>query len=177
MRIYEVVGAEGFMQFQLKDYEKDSKYINLLSEDGSIEDRWKTLDVDVVTKGKKSDFPFFWGGIRLIVVSKEATIELEDLCESQQMEFLPLKSQDEVYYIIHIINSEKISFSPDEEDYADIIFKKQECIEHNVMEKYLFRGCFMGKRANSSIFITEKLINRIKNSTLKGFNCKKIWEA
>ncbi|WP_297429528.1 hypothetical protein [Clostridium sp.] len=177
MRIYRISGVEGFIEFQLNEYDTDSEYLDLLNEDKSIAERWKILDVGIVTKGKKSDCPFFWGGTDLVVISEEARTELLDLFNQEKVELLPLKNQDKNYYMVHVMETQNVGFSPDEIDCEKIIFNEKECNEQNIVDKYIFRGYFLGKRADSSIFVTDRFIDRIKNSKLKGFNFVKIWEG
>ncbi|MBN1045258.1 MULTISPECIES: hypothetical protein [unclassified Clostridium] len=174
MIIYKVSGKEGYLELQFKNYDSDKELIRLLSEDRSVKKEWGTPAVNIITKGKKTDCPFFWVGTRLAVVSEKAKDELKDVWEADNIELLPLICDDIIYYILHIMQTENISF-----DFADdysIVFNKSECKKHRITDKFLFRSHVMENARNKSIFVTEKFIERIKKSDLKGFGFKKIWE-
>lgn len=173
MTIYKILGKEGYLELQFKNDDVDNNLIGLLGENYSIANKWNAPEVDIITKGKKSDCPIFWEGNNLIVVSEKAKNELSDVWEEDNIELLPLICGDTIYYLLHIMQTENTSYDISE-DY-ELVFNKDECEKMNILNKYLFRVYF-GKYASPSIFGTEKFIERVKNSDLKGFRFNEIWK-
>ncbi len=173
MTVYKFYGKEGYLELQLKNYDTDKELLRLLSEEKSVKDEWKIPELEIVTKGKKTDCPFFWGGTCLAMVSENAKNELKDVWEKDNIELLPLSCGNTIYYLLHIMQTEDTSYDISE-DY-ELVFNKDECEKINILNKYLFR-VYSGKYKSSSIFVTEKFIERVKNTNLKGFGFKEIWK-
>lgn len=173
MIIYEISSKEGYLELQFKNYDSDKMLIKLLSEDKSVLKEWGMPEVDIITKGKKTDCPFFWVSTQLVVVSEKAKNELQDVWEADNIELLPMICEDTIYYMIHIMQIENVSY--DYGNHYSIVFDKKECEKHKIMDKFLFRA-YNGTYKDKSIFANEKFIERIKNSDLKGFSFKKLWE-
>lgn len=173
MTIYKFYGKEGYLELQLKNYDIDKELIYLLDENRSIASEWKKIELEIVTKGKKTDSPYFWAGDQLAIVSEKAKNELKDVWESDNVELLPLACGDATYYLLHIMQTENISYDISEE--YELILDKNELQKRNITDKYLFR-LYYGKYEDGSIFVTEKFIDRVKNTDLKGFGFKEIWK-
>lgn len=173
MIIYEISGKEGYLELQFKNYDVDKKLIRLLRENCSVENDWKVPEVDIITKGKNSDCPMLWVSTNLVVVSEKAKKELIDIWEKDNIELLPLSCGNTIYYLLHIMQTEDTSYDISE-DY-ELVFNKDECEKINILNKYLFR-VYSGKYSSTSIFATEKFIERVKNTDLKGFGFKEIWK-
>lgn len=172
MKIYKVSVKNGYLELQFKNYHSDKMLLKLLSEDKSVLEEWGMPEVDIITKGKKSDCPFFWASMQLVVVSEKAKEELKDVWKYDNIELLPLICGADIYYMIHIMQTENISYELEK----DIIFDKKECEQYNITNKFLFRA-YIGEFRYKGIFVNEKFIERVENSNLKGFRFEKIWEG
>lgn len=173
MIIYKISSKEGYLELQFKNYDSDKILVDLLVEEKSVLKEWGVPEVEIITKGKKSDCPFFWVSSQLVVVSENAKDELYDVWEADNIELLPMKYNNDIYYMVHIMQIENISYKVDDE-YRKI-FNKDECEEHKVMDRFLFRA-YDESFEDIRIFATDKFIERIQNSNLKGFAFEKIWE-
>lgn len=172
MRIYKAYGKEEYEELQFVNYDEDIEMLNLLLEDSPVCDKWITPQVEVITKGKKSDRPFLWVDTRTLVVSEKAKSELKDIWIEDNIELLPIKCNQDIYYLVHIMNTENISY-----EFTDngIKFAEDECIKQNIKNKYLFKVYICGKFKDKSVFINEKFIERVNKTDLKGFGFKMEW--
>ncbi|OFS24190.1 hypothetical protein [Clostridium sp. HMSC19A10] len=174
MIIYKVLGKDGYLDLQFKNYDSDKMLIKFLSEENSVLNEWGMPEVDIITKGKKGDCPTFWVSTQLVVVSEKAKNELKDVWKADNVELLPMKCGDTTYYMLHIMQIQDISY-----DYGEsysIVFDKNQCEKNSITDKYLFRSYLKGTYKDRSIFVTDKFIERISDSDLKGFGFKKVWE-
>lgn len=175
MTIYEACGKEGYEELQFKNYDEDIKLLNLLLEDRSVKEEWGMPEVDIITKGKKGDCPYFWVDSKVLIISEKAKNELKDVWEKDNIELLPLNCYKEKYYIVHIMNADQVSY--DFTDDYNIKFDEGECIKAGIADKFLFRSYIKAKFKDKSTFINEKFIERVARSDLKGFGFKVIWES
>ena len=180
MKIYTINRVDGFEEFQLTNYDEDSCYTDLLNSDKSLLNEWKELEVTVVTKGKKSDFPYIWTGMGLITISEKAKNILEGLCNKEVIEFLPIDCSGNRYYFIHIITPININFDYklfDEEDDDKIIFDKQQVLNSDAENRLFFRGYLEENILDEITFFSEKLLKIIMQSDLKGFAYTEVWNS
>lgn len=173
MTVYKFYGKEGYLELQLKNYDTDKELLYLLDENRSVINEWKIVETEIVTKGKKTDSPYFWAGNQLAIISERAKNELMDVWDEDNIELLPVVCGDTNYYLIHIMQTENISYDISEK--YELIVDNIEYQKRNIADRYLFR-MYYGKYEDSSIFVNEKFIERIKNSNLKGFGFKEIWK-
>ena len=75
MNIFEILGKEGYLELQFNDYDKDIDLIQLLIEDTNVINKWGEPKIDIITKGKKGDCPYFWVSTGLVVISEKAKDE------------------------------------------------------------------------------------------------------
>ncbi|MCB2355752.1 hypothetical protein [Clostridium estertheticum] len=179
MKIYEITGANGFEELQLRNYEQKKYCIDWLESDVSIRDKWNDdIEVDIITKGKKSDCPFIWVGKGVMVISENAKEKLESYWIDDCIELLPIKCKEGVYYLLHVIDVRNISFDfKIEIGNRKVNFNKLECIKNKIDVNGLFRGYYQGDKLDKRIFITERFKDSVKNSTLKGFDFREIWDS
>ena len=111
MNIFEILGKEGYLELQFNDYDKDIDLIQLLIEDTNVINKWGEPKIDIITKGKKGDCPYFWVSTGLVVISEKAKDELHDIWEKDNIELLPLKYNDTYYYLLHITKTQNISYN------------------------------------------------------------------
>jgi hypothetical protein len=179
MKLYEIDFKEGYRDVILKNHKEDIKHIKMLINDYSLKEQWPRIEISVSHKGKKNDGPFFWSVVGGVVVSEKAKDELEEFWKNDDFELLPLYLEDEIYYIVHVIRLENLEFDMQENESGDLIdiFNKEELLAKNIIDKGLFRIRFETGKPNYRIYITEKFVELVKNSTLKGFNFGVVWDS
>lgn len=169
MKIYYLGSKEGYRDITLKDYDKDSKYIKMLECDYRIKDKWPRIELEIASKGKKSDIPYFWASGGRLVLSENARNKMRDIFETEKIELLPMYLENEVYYLVHIVKMEDIKFTKE--------FSEEELIEKNIEDRYVFGIYRPSGKVAKYTYITEKFINRMKELGLKGINFKVYWDS
>ncbi|WP_315076423.1 hypothetical protein [uncultured Clostridium sp.] len=179
MKLYEIKFKEGYRDVILKNHTDDVKYIKMLINDYSIKEQWPKIEIKINHKGKKSDGPFFWSVIGALIISEKAKNELEDFWNNDKFELLPLYLENEIYYIVHILELQDVEFNikKDAEGNFSKIFNKKELSSKDIASKGIFRIRLKNGKPYYSIFITEKFIEIVKDSTLKGFNFEEMWDS
>ncbi|AQS08701.1 hypothetical protein CLOBY_08110 [Clostridium saccharobutylicum] len=179
MKLYEIDFKEGYRDIILKNHDDDIKYIKMLVNDYALKEQWPKIEIKVNHKGKKNDGPFFWSTIGALVISEKAKDELEEFWNNDDFELLPIYLEDEIYFIIHVINLQEIEFKivRNKEDNVIKILNLKELQSKNMNEKGLFRIRLKNGKPYYPIFITEKFVELIKNSILKGFNFGVLWDS
>lgn len=179
MKLYEIKFKEGYRDVILKNYDNDVKYIKMLINDYSIKEQWPKIEIKINHKGKKSDGPFFWSIIGALIISEKAKNELEDFWNNNKFELLPLYLGNEIYYIVHVIELEDVEFDMQEDENGNFIniFNKEELLSKNIIDKGIFRIRLKNGKPDYPILITEKFIEIVENSTLKGFNFEEMWNS
>lgn len=178
MKLYQTKPVDGFIQLQLKNFNEDNAAIELLAQSRTLASEWKCLEVYIITKGKKSDFPFLWAGKGMVVVSNDAKKELEEKWQDETIEFLPLSCDKEVYYLVHVIKPVDIAYMHTRVDgKSKMVFNEQEYLKNNLQQKGMFRAYLKGIRSFGEIILTDKFINFIQESSLKGFDCDVVWDS
>lgn len=176
MKIYQKKAIDGFMEIQLNKFKEDIIYVERLKETGSITKEWKILKSDIITKGKKSDTPYFWADPSAIVISKKAKRILEDYCNENKIELLPIEVDNEQYYVLHLMEIMDVEY-----EYEVVFGGKKVDFNYNqlskvsVEKKGVFRGRVKGK-AMKHIFFTDTFIDIIRKSDLKGWDFRVVWE-
>lgn len=86
---------------------------------------------------------------------------------------------DECYYIVHIINVEQTKNHFKENKNHDIqqIFDIEYLKKNNIYDKGIFRVYLTEDEADEEVFITEKFIEMVKNTDLKGASYELIWDS
>lgn len=177
MKIYTIDGVDGFQELQLVDYDQDNCYIELLGSEQSILNKWKKLEFKVITKGKKSDFPFLWAGEGIIIMSENAKNMLKPLLQ-EEVEFLPVNCEGCKYYLIHVMQMSDINYEYILEiGNEKIRFDREEVLNSDLKQKIFFRGYLQHDKLIGETFFTEKLIEIIKETDLKGFNYIEVWNS
>lgn len=178
MKLYEIKFKEGYRDVILKNYDNDVKYIKMLINDYSIKEQWPKIEIKINHKGKKSDGPFFWSIIGALIISEKAKNELENFWNNNKFELLPLYLEEEVYYIVHVVELQDIEFNikKDEKGNFTKVFNQKELQSNNIVDKGIFRIRLKNGKPYYSIFITEKFVELVKNSTLKGFKFEEVWD-
>lgn len=177
MKIYTIDGIDGFEELQLADYDKDVSYIELLCNPDSILDKWKKVEFKVVTKGKKSDFPYSWAGRGIVIISEKAKDVLKPLLQ-EKVEFLPVSCEGINYYLVHVMQVSDINY-----EYIlkignkKIRFDREQVLNSNIQQKVFFRGYLQGDKLSEMTFCTEKLIEIVKQNNLRGFDYIEVWNS
>lgn len=179
MKLYEINFKEGYRDIILKNHADDIKYIKMLINDYSIKKEWPKVEIKINNKGKINDGPFFWSIIGALVISEKAKNQLENFFDNDKFELLPLYLEEEVYYIVHALELQEIEFNikKDEEGNFTKVFNQKELQSNNIVDKGIFRIRLKNGKPYYPIFITEKFVELIKNSTLKGFNFGEVWDS
>lgn len=178
MKLYQIKPVDGFIQLQLKNFKEDNAAIELLAQSRTLASEWIKLETYIIAKGKKSDFPFLWAGKGTVVVSNDAKKELEKKWQDETIEFLPLSCEKEVYYLVHVIKPVDIAYMNISVDgNSKMIFNEQECLKNNLQQKGMFRAYLKGIRSFGEIMLTDKFVNSIQESSLKGFDCNVVWDS
>lgn len=178
MKLYETTCYEGYEDLGLKNEDYD-EYIESLANNYSLKNNWPKIELEIVNKGKKSDMPFFWGEMGMMVISEKFKNEMKDFFCDKSFELLPLYLDETVYYIVHVIEVNKVNFKFEKDNKGNYIriFSSKELIEKNIVDKGLFRVYLKNGEPDETIFITEKFISMLKNTSLKGFKFKVVWDS
>lgn len=179
MKLYGINSKEGYRDIILKNYDEDIKYIEMLINDYIVKEQWPKIEIKINYKGKKSDGPFFWSIMGALVISEKAKDELKHFWNNDKFELLPLYLENEIYYIVHVIELEDLEFDMQEDEEGNLIniFNKEELLSKNIIDKGIFRIRFENGKPDYPIIITEKFVELVKNSTLKGFNFGEVWDS
>lgn|GEM_PF-3769391 len=179
MKLYGINSKEGYRDFILKNYDEDIKYVEMLINDYSIKEEWPKIEIKINYKGKISDGPFFWSIMGALVISEKTKNELVEFWNDEKFELLPLYLENEVYYIVHVLELQDIEFGikKDSEGNFSKIFNEKELLTKDIVDKGIFRIRLKNGKPYYPIFITEKFVELIENSTLKGFNFGEVWNS
>lgn len=179
MKIYYLGSKEGYRDITLKDYDKDSYYIEMSECDYRIKDKWPRIELEIAHKGKKSDIPYFWASGGRLVLSENARNKMRDIFEEERIELLPMYLGEEVYYLVHIVEMEDIKLKVTM--YGELKFteefNEEELIEKNTEDRCVFGIYRPSGKVDKYTYITEKFINRMKELGLKGINFKVYWDS
>jgi tetratricopeptide (TPR) repeat protein len=147
----------------------------------SLRAYWQPIKFERVTKDigrvfdKPSDFP--WYGNSAIVMRKRAHDILEDIF-SQNGEILPLETDDDVE--LFMFNCQVIDAfdegrsKVDRLDTGKIIWiNKYEFIESKLLGVDMFRI----PRRSSSVFVSERFVERYKAAELVGLEFEEVWDS
>ena len=178
MKIYINNFKEGYQNIGIKNEEVDD-CLDELANDYRIMERWPHVELEICDKGKKNDFPYFWNNGRILVISERAKNTLVDFFKNESFELLPMFLNDECYYIVHIINVEQTKNHFKENKNHDIqqIFDIEYLKKNNIYDKGIFRVYLTEDEADEEVFITEKFIEMVKNTDLKGASYELIWDS
>lgn len=179
MKIYYLGSKEGYRDITLKDYDKDSDYIEMSECDYRIKDKWPRIELEIAHKGKKSDIPYFWASGGRLVLSENARNKMRDIFETERIELLPMYLGDEVYYLVHIVKMEDVELKLTMYEGFKFIeeFDERELVEKNIEDKYIFGIYLKENKVDEYTYITEKFIDKVKELGLKGINFKVYWDS
>lgn len=93
-----------FEDLQLVNFNIDNEHFDKFNKLNTLADKWSDVEVYTLTKGRKSDFPIFWGhGYPIPVISERAMNLFQDFFVDE-VEFLPFIHPDHKYYAVHVLN-------------------------------------------------------------------------
>ena len=178
MKIYINDFKEGYQNIAIKNEEIDDCLDELVN-DYRIIATWPYVELEIYGKGKKNDFLYFWDKGGILVISERAKNTLIDFFKNESFELLPMYLNNECYYAVHIINVEKTKNEFRENATHDVqqIFDIEYLKKNNVVDKGIFRVYLTDDEANEKVFITEKFVEMVQNTDLKGANYQLFWDS
>lgn len=176
-KIYELGKIIGFQGFTVKDSNLEPVYS--LIKGHSLKETWQILNVEFVDKHlQEGDLLSFYFGGSLPVFSKKCVDILGNELEKFG-EFLSLSCKGKTYYVFNLMNyifaldknNSEVRYWEDGTVKSIVKFTFE---ESKVKNQFIFR---LKETTHMDIYVTDKLVNIVKNHKLKGFEFKLIWSS
>ncbi len=175
MRLYTVSCLEEYEDYDIVQI--DDELLEEYEGINRIEGKWKNIEIEKASKGKKADIAFCWDFSDIIIL-QEAYEKIADIFCSDDVELLPVTYKNKKCFIPHIIKAYKIPYYIDKGDDAASYFRYEveDIVKAGLNDKYFFKLKY-DNDVISDVYYTEQFIELLNRHKLKGVEFEVAWES
>lgn len=178
MKLYKTNTKEYYEFFTILNMDYDDVCLIEETVDPLLQN-WKVPELTIANSGrcKKADVTSCLS--TLLAIGQKTYDEIKDIFISEDVEVLPAKHKDDMYYIPRGLKAYEVDFDMKcMEDYSvKYYFNNEKLKEHGIEDKYFFRAETEGKMIVTETYFTQKFVDLLLEKKAKGFAFELIWDS
>ncbi|CAM4436373.1 hypothetical protein [Paenibacillus tarimensis] len=166
MRIWRLDSHEKSRMLTFSDSIPDEHLIYGNFEGVSIKNSWSLVELVTYRKGKYLDFPYFGSGMPVFTPK---SYEILAKFVEHEVEFLPFKYEEQVYYLVNVLNVIDCK-DKTQSDSKGAVFKGDLLPQ----DTHIFKTPI---DMNSKVYATDHFVEIVRKNKLKGFDFIEVWDS